>query len=73
VGGIAEVVVDGRTGLLCPAGDVERIASSLASLISDRPLRARLGRAARAAVLERFDAQAGARRIADVLYEREAS
>jgi glycosyltransferase involved in cell wall biosynthesis len=73
VGGIAEVVVDGRTGLLCPAGDVERIASSLASLISDHPLRARLGRAARAAVMERFDAQAGARRIADVLYEREAS
>jgi glycosyltransferase involved in cell wall biosynthesis len=73
VGGIAEVVVDGRTGLLCPAGDVERIASSLASLLADHRLRAGLGRAARAAVVERFDAQAGARRIADVLYEREAS
>ncbi|HKV68862.1 MAG TPA: glycosyltransferase, partial [Gaiellales bacterium] len=73
VGGIAEVVVDGRTGLLCPAGDVGRIASSLARLLADHRLRARLGRAARAAVVERFDAQTGARRIADVLYEREAS
>jgi glycosyltransferase involved in cell wall biosynthesis len=73
VGGIAEVVVDGRTGVLCPAGDVERIASGLASLLADPRRRARLGRAARAAVVERFDAQIGARRIADVLYEREAS
>jgi glycosyltransferase involved in cell wall biosynthesis len=73
VGGIPEVVVDGRTGLLCPAGDVERIASSLALLLADHRLRAGLGRAARAAVVERFDAQASARRIADVLYEREAS
>jgi glycosyltransferase involved in cell wall biosynthesis len=73
VGGIPEVVVDGRTGLLCPAGDVERIASSLASLVADHRLRVRLGRAARAAVVERFDAQDGARRIADVLYEREVS
>jgi glycosyltransferase involved in cell wall biosynthesis len=73
VGGIAEVVVDGRTGLLCPAGDVERIASSLARLLADHRLRTELGQAARAAVVERFDAQTGARRIADVLYEREAS
>lgn len=72
-GGIAEVVVDGRTGLLCPAGDVERIASSLARLLGDHRLRAGLGRAARAAVVEGFDVQTGARRIADVLYEREAS
>jgi glycosyltransferase involved in cell wall biosynthesis len=73
VGGIHEVVVDGRTGLLCPAGDVDRIASSLARLLADSALRAALGRAARAAVVERFDTQTGARRIADVLYEREAS
>jgi glycosyltransferase involved in cell wall biosynthesis len=73
VGGIAEAVVDGRTGLLCAPGDVERIASSLASLLADDRRRAVLGRAARSAVVERFDVQTGARRIADVLYEREAS
>jgi glycosyltransferase involved in cell wall biosynthesis len=54
VGGIHEVVEDGVTGFLVPAGDVERLASALERLVGDRQLGERLGRAGRRRVEERF-------------------
>lgn len=49
-GGVAEVVEEGRTGLLVPFGDLERLAAALDSLVAD-PDRARhLGAAGRALV-----------------------
>ncbi|MEP6892162.1 MAG: glycosyltransferase [Gaiellaceae bacterium] len=54
VGGVADVVDDGRSGLLAAAGDVEGIAAALERLGSDRELRERMGAAGRAAVLERY-------------------
>lgn len=53
--GIPEIVVDGRTGLLVPEGDVEAIASGLAEILSDAALRQRLSEAARALACEKFD------------------
>jgi D-inositol-3-phosphate glycosyltransferase len=45
VGGLAETVVDGITGLHVPARAPHRIAGALATLLADRALRHRLGEA----------------------------
>lgn len=52
VGHLAQVVAQGRTGLLCPPDDAAALADALARLAADPDLRARLGGAARKEVLE---------------------
>ena len=47
VGGIADLVADGVSGLLVPAGDGSALADALARVLSDRSLAARLGEGAR--------------------------
>jgi len=54
VGGLAEAVVHGETGLLVPAADPAALATALARLAGDAALRARLGAAGRARVLAHF-------------------
>jgi glycosyltransferase involved in cell wall biosynthesis len=54
-GGVPEAVADGVGGLLCAEGDVPALAAKLSRLLDDDALRERLGRAARARVVERFD------------------
>ena len=44
IGGQAEAVLDGRTGLVVDGNDLERVADALRSLVRDRALRERLGR-----------------------------
>jgi glycosyltransferase involved in cell wall biosynthesis len=70
VGGVPEIVDDGRTGLLAPAGDAAALADRLCRLMNDAPLAARLGEAARREVRERysFDRMVAA---VDALYVRE--
>jgi glycosyltransferase involved in cell wall biosynthesis len=54
VGGMSEVVLHGRTGLLAPPGDEDALARAVCALLRD-PERARgLAAAARAHALERF-------------------
>ncbi|MGZ4333567.1 MAG: glycosyltransferase family 4 protein [Gaiellaceae bacterium] len=45
VSAIPEIVVDGETGLLTPAGDVDAVAAALSTLLADHDLRSRLGAA----------------------------
>ena len=52
VGGIPEIVIDQRNGLMIQAGDVEHLSRSLQVLIENRDLRLRLG------VQSRIDSQA---------------
>lgn len=47
VGGVSEMVNDGETGILVPAGDIAKLRAALASLIDDEGLRARMGAAGR--------------------------
>jgi L-malate glycosyltransferase len=54
VGGTPEVVVDGETGLLVPAGDVEALADALARVLGDRPFADRLGEAGRRRLAAEF-------------------
>ena len=53
VGGIPELVRDGREGLLVEAGDVSELALAIVKLLGDEKLRSRMGQAGRARV-ERF-------------------
>jgi glycosyltransferase involved in cell wall biosynthesis len=48
--GVRELVLDGRTGLLVPQGDVAALTDALRRLMSDEDLRRRFGQAARAEV-----------------------
>lgn len=45
VGGIPEIVEDGRTGMLFPSGDVESLETSLRAYLESPELRLRMGRA----------------------------
>lgn len=57
VGGLAEAVVDGHTGLLVAPGDIEGLAHALRRLHDDPALRARLGAAGPRRVQESFAAE----------------
>jgi len=54
VSAIPEVVVEGETGLLVEPGDAPALSRAINALADDPELRARLGRAGRARVRERF-------------------
>lgn len=57
VGGNAEAVVDGVTGLVVPARDPVRLADAIVRLASDVALRQRFGDAGRLRVIEHFGLQ----------------
>ena len=63
-GAIDELVADGETGLLAPAGDPPALAAAIGRLIADPSLRTRLGAAAQARLAAEFDSAPGIRRLA---------
>ncbi len=54
IDGVSELVTDGATGLLAPAGDPAALAGALDALARSDDLRARLGAGAAALIRERF-------------------
>ena len=54
VGGNEEVVAHDESGLLSPRGDADALGANLAALLGSADLRARMGRAGHARLLERF-------------------
>ncbi|MEJ5255873.1 MAG: glycosyltransferase family 4 protein [Acidimicrobiales bacterium] len=54
VGAITDIVIDGRTGMVVPVGDVTALAASLGALLTDRERRRTLGLAARRHCLAQF-------------------
>lgn len=69
VGGVPEMLDEGRSGLLVPAGDVEALRAAIRTLARDRALRERMGAAGRTfccAGSGRFSAQAMAQRAVAV-------
>lgn len=54
VGGVPEIVLDGKTGLLYPSGDVGKLAESLDYLLSDEKAAERMGLEGRKRVEEKF-------------------
>src|SRR5262249_40442611 len=69
VGGVAELLDDGRQGFLIPADDGRRLTEAIDTLIVDPDRRARMGAAARALAAERYDAQRNASRLLSLLTE----
>jgi len=72
VGGIPEVMEDGRSGLLAPAGDAVALAAAVQGLLDDPARRRELGRAAQQRARERFTAGAIVPRY-EALYRRGCS
>jgi glycosyltransferase involved in cell wall biosynthesis len=54
VGGLRDLVVDGKTGILVPPGDAAALRTALQRLLGDPDLRRRLGAAGRERARERF-------------------
>lgn len=52
--GIPEMVIDGKSGLLCPVGDWTAVGDAIASLIEDTDRRWRMGAAARAHITDNY-------------------
>jgi glycosyltransferase involved in cell wall biosynthesis len=69
IGGVEDLVEDGRTGILVPPGDAEALADAVARVLLDRPLARRMGEAAHAESLRRFAREPLVRQVMDV-YER---
>jgi glycosyltransferase involved in cell wall biosynthesis len=67
---IGEVIEHGQTGWLVQPGNVDALAAGLRTLVTDAGLRARLGVAARARVLERHTWREHTRRTIEKLQER---
>jgi N-acetyl-alpha-D-glucosaminyl L-malate synthase BshA len=65
IGGLPEVIEDGVSGILCPVGEVEEMASRAVTLLQDREARAAMASAARERAVARFGLERG---VAD--YER---
>lgn len=69
IGGVVDVIEDGRSGVLVEAGDANGLAAALGALF-DMPARgAALGAAARAAVLARFDERGNVARYRELFLE----
>jgi len=66
VGGVADIVEDGVTGILCQPGDAEAITKGVARLIGDAVLRRRFGAAARERVARKFSIAACSKRLVEV-------
>jgi glycosyltransferase involved in cell wall biosynthesis len=67
VGGIPTVLEDGIDGILVEKEDVSQLAAALARLISDSPLRERLGEAARVRINREFSGDEYLERYADLV------
>jgi len=67
VGAFPEVVSDGVTGRIVPAGDAPALASALIDLLSDPALCRSYGDAAREAALSRFSPAAVSQRMGDAI------
>jgi glycosyltransferase involved in cell wall biosynthesis len=68
VGGVAEIVRDGREGLLVAPGDDAALAESIVRLLRDPELRARMGASGREHQRAEFDIHVMVRRL-ETLYE----
>jgi glycosyltransferase involved in cell wall biosynthesis len=69
VGGIAEVISDGETGLLVAAGDVEALAKQIMLLLNQPSIAARIAEAGRSRVQQRFSLETMASAYSAVYHE----
>ncbi len=68
VGGVPEAVVDGQTGLLVEAKNVEQLRDALERMMTDEAFRLAAGQKGLARAREVFDAERNARTLAEALW-----
>jgi glycosyltransferase involved in cell wall biosynthesis len=68
VGGLVDIVDEGRTGFLVEPGDVEALVDRLRRLAADRALRLDMGRRGRQCVEARFNAARNAELVIELLH-----
>ncbi|WP_019614117.1 glycosyltransferase family 4 protein [Psychromonas ossibalaenae] len=68
-GGIADAVVDGRTGLLVPSEDVDALAAAVHKLYLNPTLSSKMGKAGRKHVLKNFTIEKNTRQF-ELLYDK---
>ena len=66
IGGLPEVVEDGKTGILIPPGDVNALCSAIKYLVKNPEARLKMGENGRARVLEKFTIEQNVRKTEDV-------
>jgi glycosyltransferase involved in cell wall biosynthesis len=67
VGGIPEMVEHDQTGLVVPAGDIDRLAAAVESLLDDRDRRRLMGQLGHERAREHFDIARNGRRLMEIL------
>jgi glycosyltransferase involved in cell wall biosynthesis len=66
-GGVADIVIDGKTGLLAPSGDADAFGHAVRTLLVDPARRTALGATARDKVRREHDLPAAARQLGDII------
>jgi len=69
VGGLPEVVEDGKTGILIPPGDVNALCSAIKYLVNNPETRLKMGENGRARVLEKFTIEQNVRKTEDIFMQ----
>ncbi len=72
ISGIPELVVDGRSGIVVPPGDVAALVSAITRLANDASLRQQLGVAASVEVRRKHDLPTNVRRLRELIVSRRA-
>jgi glycosyltransferase involved in cell wall biosynthesis len=70
VGGIPDIVLEGKTGHLLEAGDSAALGDAVEALVTDASRRRSMGEHGRADALQRFDARENARRLFEFVRSR---
>jgi glycosyltransferase involved in cell wall biosynthesis len=69
VGGLPEVVDDGKTGILIPPGDVDALSKAIKYLLKNPELKLEMGKNARNRVLQKFTIEENVRRTEDIFLQ----
>jgi glycosyltransferase involved in cell wall biosynthesis len=69
VGGIAEAVEDGRSGLMVPSGDARALAKAIHRLATDAGLRRQMGQRGHELFQEKFEYDHWIKRTVEVMSE----
>jgi glycosyltransferase involved in cell wall biosynthesis len=69
VGGIVDIITDAEDGFLFPPGDSGNLALLLSGVLDDRPLREKMGTAARLTVIGRFNIEDKKRELSRLFLE----
>lgn len=69
-GGPAEIIVDGKTGLMIPVGDVTACVAAMRALCDDPDFAAKIGIAGRTRVMQTFSPETFRRSLSALIFER---